>query len=92
MQYGTFWSIGTFWEKIFNMKTWYNSKNFINFVDFTCVNFFWSKITRYSQTKICQYRSICQSIQGISFCILHFISSHIFYAQCSKLEEIFKPF
>ena len=31
--------IGTFWDIKLYMKTWYNSKIYLNFVDFSCVNF-----------------------------------------------------
>ena len=35
----SFRDIGTFWDIKLYMKTWYNSKIYLNFVDFSCVNF-----------------------------------------------------
>lgn len=35
----SFRDIGTFWDIKLCMKTWYNSKIYINFVDFSCVSF-----------------------------------------------------
>ena len=35
------------------MKTWYNSKIFMKFVDFSFM-IFWSKMFQYFQTKICR--------------------------------------
>ena len=38
---GSIWSGGivTFWDRKLYMKTWYNSKNFMNFTNFSCLIF-----------------------------------------------------